>query len=108
MTGTNGDSVPSYDAFEHETDLRRIAPIDLGHDHALGWTPSGDLYWMHRCNGDDYRGDQPWRWALGTIDVTSGERHTLRKRLPVDVGGSVLCVSCKDHGFINDGKWVKA
>ena len=97
-----------YDADAHEGDLRRFAPIDLGSDHALGWTPTGDLYWVHRCNGESYRGDQPWRWALGTIDVTSGQKHTLRKRLPVDIGGSVLCVACGDHGFINNGEWVKA
>lgn len=98
----------TYDKAEHEAHCRRLAPIDLGHDHAIGWTPTGDLYWLHRCDGDDYRGDQPWRWALGTIDVTSGEMHTLRKRLPVDVGGSILCRSCLDHGFINNGEWRKA
>lgn len=80
-----------YDADAHEADVRGLCPIDLGHDHAIGWTPKGDLWWLHRCNGDSYRGDQPWRWSVGTIDVTSGEKHTLRKRLPVDVGGSVLC-----------------
>jgi hypothetical protein len=102
MSGTG------YDPDEHEKTLRRLAPIDLGDDHAVGWTPTGDLYWLHKCNGERYRGDHPWRWALGTIDVTSGTHHTLRKRLPVDVGGSVLDPDCGDHGFINDGRWVKA
>lgn len=97
-----------YDADEHEADLRRLAPIDLGADHAVGWTVEGNLHWLHRCTGDNYRGDQPWRWSLGTIDVTSGTKHELRKRLPLYVGGSILCVACGDHGFINDSRWVSA
>lgn len=97
----------TYDAVEHEEHCRRLAPIDIGSDHALGWTPTGDLYWLHLCTDPNYYGGVG-RWALGTIDVTSGEKHTLRKRLPVDVGGSVLCPGCGDHGFINDGRWVKA
>lgn len=98
-----------YDAVQHEADLRRMAPIDLGDGlHAAGWTSWGDLWWMHRCDGPNYRGDQPWRWAIARLDVTSGEKHELRKRLPIYVGGSILCVDCGDHGFINDGKWVKA
>lgn len=105
-TTVSGDY--SYDDKAHEEQCRSLAPIDLGNDHAIGWTATGDLHWLHRCTADDYRGDLPWRWALGTIDVTSGQRHTLRKRLPVDVGGSVLCPGCGDHGFINNGQWVKA
>lgn len=97
-----------YDAADHERSCRVLCPIDIGSDHAIGWSPEGNIYWLHKCDGDSYRGDQPWRWSVGTIDVTSGERHELRKRLPVYVGGSVLCGACGDHGFINDERWVEA
>lgn len=99
---------PEYDHEAHLQAVLPMVPIDLGSDHRIGWTPEGDLWWLHRCSGDAYRGAAPWRWGVGTIDVTSGTKHTLRKRLPVDVGGSVLCVNCGDHGFINNGQWVKA
>ena len=98
-----------YDPDRHFDDLKGMAPIDLGDgEHFTGWTSHGDLWWVHRCDGDSYRGDAPWRWAIARIDVTSGTKHELRKRLPIYVGGSILCVACGDHGFINDGKWVKA
>lgn len=108
---TSDPAIPypdGYDEDGHEASLRRMTPIDLGHEHAIGWTPTGDLWWLHRCTGPSYCGDLPSKWALGTIDVTSGTKHELRKRLPVYVGGSVLCVACGDHGFINNGKWVPA
>ena len=95
-----------HDGDEHAEIVRRFCPIDLGDGHAIGWTPSGDLHWLHHCTDPNFYGETG-RWVVGTVDVTSGTGWTLRKRLPVDVGGSVLCRGCGDHGFINDGKWVK-
>lgn len=100
-------STDQNDPDEHDAEWFALyfpmTPIDLGDGtHRAGWTDDGNLYWLHRCTSP-----RP-RWGLGTIDVTSGTKHKLRHRDPLYVEGSILCVACGDHGFINHGKWKAA
>lgn len=92
-------------AAEYDAWIVRKLPIDLGDDdHRAGWDlfedGVSDLWWSHRC-GNKTR-------APARIDVTTGRRHTLVSRDPLHVEPSILCLSCGDHGFIRDGKWVPA
>ncbi len=67
----------------------------IGAGHYLAWDHDGDLYWLcPNCRG------------LGTIDVTSGTRHAVVSKDPLTIEGSLLCVRCKAHGFVRDGRWV--
>jgi hypothetical protein len=102
----------------HEAWIKRLCPVAIGDDHYIGhwpWTREGqestdDIMWAHRCNVNGNR-----LLMLARIDVTTGERHQIISGsldggdLTVRGGsGSILCVMCQDHGYITNGKWVKA
>lgn len=90
--------------------------LDLGDDHKLIWQLDKDglrtgAIIEHLSGGQDHKpkgsycaGGISWvpGWRLQnpwTLDGAADEHLT--------VSPSVLC-SCGDHGFIRDGKWVKA
>lgn len=69
-----------------------------------------ELWWSHTCNFPDL-----------VEDITGGTfRHAARLPMhltrgwvveraePLTVSPSILCGSCKTHGFIRDGKWIAA
>jgi hypothetical protein len=43
--------------------------------------------------------------GLGRI---SYRHHVLEREDPLTIGGSLLCLTCRRHGFVRDGKWVEA
>lgn len=89
--------------------------FDLGSGHRVRWqnSQSGggigdlDIGWKHPCK--DYIPDDHWN----LVDVTSGTRHKIIAGGPGDeehltLQGSLLCVNCRTHGFIENGKWRQA
>lgn len=57
-------------------------------------------YWSHlRPDGRNC--------GLGQISFAPGH-HRLESTDPLTVGGSLLCLNCKRHGFVTAGKWVSA
>lgn len=62
---------------------------------------------------DEDRGDQVWfrcphvsRWYL--LPTKGDDVWTLESKEPLTVTPSILMVNCGCHGFITEGKWVKA
>lgn len=104
---------PEQAKIEHEKWVRKMAPHELGDDHYWGdWPfnhehdpPTHDIAWVHRCTN---HGNMGPTLVLARIDVSSGNYHTLVSREPLHIEASILCVACKDHGFIRDSRWVKA
>lgn len=103
----------------HERFLRKMAPNDLDENHWWGWAhvaadddgnlvslqgETRDIWWVHRCRMPN--GSTPM--MLGRLDITTGKKHRLVAEEPLHVEPSVLCGQCQDHGFIRNGKWVKA
>ena len=98
--------------YDHEAWVRSRCPNVLDDDHCWGWwreafgNPEApdDVAWAHRCT--NHGGHTAM--VIGRVEVTSGEKHRLVSRDPLHVEPSILCAACGDHGFIRDGKWVKA
>ncbi len=71
-----------------------------------------DFLWWHHCPP---RMGEPDENSLGTIDVSSGERHAILSGslvggdLTIGGGsGSIPCDKCGLHGWVRDGRWVPA
>lgn len=80
---------------------------DLGSDVAItGIRPPSEgrdyphLYWVHKRPDGTNDG-------VGHIRLSAGH-HTVIREDPISIGGSLLCLGCKRHGFITDGRWVEA
>lgn len=88
--------------------------IDLGHDHVFHPTVykddfSGGIIDHKKPDGSDCSGhisfaNRAWANAfdnkITTWDLVSED--------PLTISPSVLCLTCGDHGFIQEGKWVPA
>lgn len=95
--------------------------IDLGFDHKLSWIIRGanddtrigaiidhpSLKDGSMCSGGIQWAGSEWQDANPDKDVSKGrwELHSLE---PLHVEPSILCMTCGDHGFIREGKWVVA
>ena len=90
--------------------------IDLGFDHQarivpFGGDPHSGIDYYHKtpdgreCGGFITITDSAWarEFAHGTI-----ETWDLISKEPLTLSPSLLCRACGDHGFIRDGRWVKA
>lgn len=61
---------------------------------------------MELCVGAvnfDYGPDSPWRGLY-----SNGAHWQVQSIEPLTISPSVLCVPCGDHGFIREGRWVRA
>ncbi len=113
----------------HEEVIGRKPDLDLGDDHALSWTswspdrvlnpqyvdvPDVEKFGAtvsHRAaatgricfSGISFDGDVSRK-------VLSDERHRWRVTSwePLTLEPSLLCNVCGDHGFVREGKWVRA
>lgn len=89
---------------EYEQMVRDSAPNDLGDDKSWGWAlnepAARNLYWAHRC--------KEGRLALGIVEISTGLKHRVTSEDPLTVTPSLLCIECKTHGFIRDGRWEDA
>jgi len=105
-----------------------FGPIDIGHGHTVrftSWHPDREL--------NPQSADIPDVEIFGLIDDHAkpdgtpciggcivfdgdvarrvdpdGARWTLVSLDPLTVTPSLLCLTCTDHGFITNGKWVPA
>lgn len=64
------------------------------------------LLWSHECNFPDLTGATYHLDVPLPIDPELGWRVT--KEEPLTVAPSILCMSCKMHGFWENGRWVGA
>lgn len=96
-----------------EDEVRRVQIAD---DMFLVWDhierPAGtsgyrddDLRWDHLCQviGDPIEGKVQKR-----IAAFLSPGHRIVADNPITIEGSLLCLSCKAHGFVREGKWVAA
>lgn len=100
------DPSPEVDGIPDHTGGPDAYPIDLGGGIRLREEGPGFRI-RHRCKTGN--GDRPTDFAIWNapfIDITSGNFHRLVSREPLTIVASVLCPSCKLHGFITAGKWV--
>jgi len=84
--------------------------VDIGDRHFLmEWGTSDPPFevvgylWHHdgptpRCRS--------WGWFGRKDGKESG--HRIVSHDPLTVEGSLICEDCGDHGFIREGRWVKA
>lgn len=82
-----------------------LFPIVLAPGIRLREVPEGFRI-RHLCKSGN--GDKPTDivlWNAPLIDTTSGKYHSLVSREPLTIVASVLCPSCKLHGYIRDGTW---
>lgn len=113
------------DAFWRERMPAHLADMDGWiHIDGLGWLfewhhePADDLpgpfdfWWWHDCSA--MVNTPAWR-ALRTIDVSSGQRHEIiggslhGHDLTIHGGsGSIPCTECGLHGWVRNGRWVRA
>lgn len=90
--------------------------IDLGDDHRIVFTEyEGEkrvgANLIHprvegKCSGQSWIVFEGRTWA-NTFD---GKINTwkVEKEEPITISPSILCRACNDHGFIREGKWVRA
>lgn len=99
--------------------------LTLGDDHFAefyGWYPDRNLNPQYAAFPDAdrigviYYHKRPdnGKWCSGAIMFSTapapltGLRWTLESLDPLTVSPSLLCQRCGDHGFIRNGKWVRA
>lgn len=110
-----------------------LVDIDLGDNHTLqfvGWNPDRDLNPQYEgipdverygasiyhqtpegqpCEGFvTFDGEVARRLNQQLQQVKPTPMWTVESWEPLTISPSVLCLRCRDHGFIRDGKWVRA
>jgi hypothetical protein len=58
-----------------------------------------------KCNGDGWISFEGRAWASELAGIPSWK---VESEEPLTLSPSILCRACGDHGFIREGKWVKA
>jgi len=84
-----------------------VKPLDLGGGienaeirfYADDGRPGG-LYYEHQCVGG--------KLSPGWIPFEGSYKWDVIKLDPLTLAPSLLCRACGHHGFVRDGKWVKA
>jgi hypothetical protein len=89
--------------------------IDLGDDHWLAYTDyqgerAGASQGHKRADGTECVGfiafeGRAWARSFGPGAIATWK---VEQEEPLTLSPSLLCRSCGDHGFIRDGKWVRA
>ena len=77
------------------------------------WKDDTESYlamWWHRANTETgwCAGSFAWRNPSSEDFRAESALWTLLSWSPLTVAPSLLCLDCKAHGFIRDGKWVPA
>jgi hypothetical protein len=86
--------------------------IDIGADHSIKFVEYGDetaginVYHLNN-EGDPCVGWVPFRGSAWDRQFEGGitQAWDVQSAVPLTISPSVLCTSCKDHGFIRNGKW---
>jgi Family of unknown function (DUF6527) len=85
-------------------------PVDIGHGVTISFTEyegaTGGLIEEHdsptgRCSGYV-------RFRVPQNDTTTRPGWIVESMNPLTLSPSILCATCKHHGFIKGGKWVPA
>lgn len=101
MSAADKPMWPPSDLFESPVTWTEVAPrmwlSEVRDDSAFGGL---HLWWVH----DKTPGHA---CSIGRI-VFGGGHHGLVSRDPLTIEGSLLCLTCKTHGFIREGRWVPA
>lgn len=95
----------------------RKPDVDLGMDHYAWFGHSPDWPDKCECGGEHTEDFYNYVWiahpnaktgdpCLGACNTRPGG-WLMESRDPLTLSPSVAC-SCGDHGFVRDGKWVKA
>lgn len=90
--------------------------IDLGDDHVLTFSsykdqPRVGASVQHKkpdgtdCDGWVAFAGRAWADSFGPGAIAT---WTVEQDEPLTLSPSILCRTCGDHGFVRDGKWVKA
>ena len=89
--------------------------IDLGDSHTLQWSRykddahAGATVAHKKPDGSDCAGFISIAGGQWAKEFESGiATWTLESVDPVTLSPSLLCVNCGDHGFVRQGKWVRA
>lgn len=109
----SGEDVPVVDLTFIEDEQRRVQVAD---DMWLVWDdidrPPGttgyrddDLRWDHLCETIP---DPELGQVRKRIAAFLGPGHRIVCDDPVTIVGSLLCLSCKLHGHVREGRWVPA
>lgn len=84
--------------------------IDLGNDHYLSWS-----YHDNKCIGalishtKSTDRSSCWSHVFFNHPDAHHNKWTFNKNLDSPTfSPSLLCLTCQDHGFIENGKWRKA
>lgn len=87
--------------------------IDIGQGHRITFVEWGGEV----CAINDWHLKPDGNWCRGFVDF-KGSRWAAQfgantgwdvlQREPLTLSPSLLCRVCGDHGFIRDGRWVKA
>ena len=79
--------------------------IDLGLRHFALIVSNGRMVmWWHDCPAVEHRS---WHW-IGEDAAGTRSGHRIVSIYPPHVEGSLVCVLCRDHGFIHNGSWRAA
>lgn len=96
-------SVEPYFALGEREDIghgHMLRPITYtGDEHPCGW----ELHHPDKRDSSQECGSGVW-----VARRVPENLWTLVSWEPLTIAPSVLCVTCGDHGFIRDGKWVPA
>jgi hypothetical protein len=87
---------------------------DIGHGVSacqFRYEPDGQLHiaYLHKCSIEGLARHGGLAFAAVPVsDSGTGRDWKLEQLEPLTISPSLLCMSCKHHGFIRDGKWVSA
>jgi hypothetical protein len=88
--------------------------VDIGDDHAISFAEyegerSGCTIWHTRPdNGEECAGWLSFAGRAWSRAIPSAPAWTVESEDPLTLSPSVLCRACGDHGWVRNGKWVKA
>ena len=77
-------------------------PHLAGPSYRILWYPNGTARFEHLCD----RGERGVVVCAPALQLDGG--HFIQQREPLTITPSILCPDCGTHGFITNGRWVKA
>lgn len=90
-----------------------IDAIDIGYDHRIVYAQfkgetSGINYWHRTSGGDWCKGWVDFKGSKWSMSFGPDVGWTVVQKEPLTLAPSLACRVCGDHGFIQNGKWVRA
>ena len=88
--------------------------IDIGDGHSITYSEydgeiAGIVVFHHAPDGSECSGWVPFRGSAWERSFNVGiPSWDVVQKDPLTLTPSILCRACGDHGFIRNGKWVRA